>query len=86
MDLTMTVPVESFEPYRAELAQISRKLGVARFHTIDEPVAAALARRRPVVVRLAEGAPLVRRPLFPRVEGVVELRIVRPPRVTGEAP
>lgn len=42
MDLTMTVPVESFEPYRAELAQISRKLGVARFHTIDEPVAAAL--------------------------------------------
>jgi molecular chaperone DnaK (HSP70) len=42
MDLTMTVPVESFEPYRAELAQISRKLGVSRFHTIDEPVAAAL--------------------------------------------
>ncbi len=42
LDLTMTVPVESFEPYRAELAQISRKLGVPRFHTIDEPVAAAL--------------------------------------------
>jgi molecular chaperone DnaK (HSP70) len=42
IDLTMTVPVESFEPYRAELAQISRKLGVSRFHTIDEPVAAAL--------------------------------------------
>ncbi|HLJ53687.1 MAG TPA: Hsp70 family protein [Chthonomonadaceae bacterium] len=41
-DLTMTVPVESFEPYRAELLQISRKLGVSRFHTIDEPVAAAL--------------------------------------------
>lgn len=41
-DLTMTVPVESYEPYRAELAQISRKLGVSRFHTLDEPVAAAL--------------------------------------------
>ena len=41
-DLTMTVPVESYEPYRAELAQISRKLGVSRFRTLDEPVAAAL--------------------------------------------
>jgi len=41
-DLTMTVPVESYQPYRAELAQISRKLGVSRFHTLDEPVAAAL--------------------------------------------
>ena len=41
-DLTMTVPVESYEPYRAELAQIARKLGVSSFHTLDEPVAAAL--------------------------------------------
>ena len=41
-DLTMTVPVESFEPYRAELGQIARKLGVSKFRTIDEPVAAAL--------------------------------------------
>jgi molecular chaperone DnaK (HSP70) len=41
-DLTMTVPVESFEPYRMELANIARKLGVQRFKTIDEPVAAAL--------------------------------------------
>src|SRR5579871_579957 len=41
-DLTMTVPVESYEPYRAELAGISRKLGVSRFRTLDEPVAAAL--------------------------------------------
>ncbi len=41
-DLTMTVPVESYEPYRAELGTIARKLGVRNFRTIDEPVAAAL--------------------------------------------
>ncbi len=41
-DLTMTVPVESYEPYRAELREITRKLGVSHFRTIDEPVAAAL--------------------------------------------
>ncbi len=41
-DLTMTVPVDSFEPYRMELHNISRKLGVQRFRIIDEPVAAAL--------------------------------------------
>ncbi len=41
-DLTMTVPIDSFEPYRAELGQIARKLGVSRFRTLDEPVAAAL--------------------------------------------
>jgi molecular chaperone DnaK (HSP70) len=41
-DLTMTVPVESFEPYRAELYQIAKKLGVPNFRTLDEPVAAAL--------------------------------------------
>jgi molecular chaperone DnaK (HSP70) len=41
-DLTMTVPVESFEPYRAELQNIVRRLGVQRFKTLDEPVAAAL--------------------------------------------
>jgi molecular chaperone DnaK (HSP70) len=41
-DLTMTVPVESFEAYRMELHNITRKLGVQRFKTIDEPVAAAL--------------------------------------------
>jgi Ethanolamine utilization protein EutJ (predicted chaperonin) len=41
-DLTMTVPVESYEPYRAELYQISKKLGVSHFRTLDEPVAAAL--------------------------------------------
>jgi molecular chaperone DnaK (HSP70) len=41
-DLTMTVPVESYEPYRAELGQIAKKLGVSNFKTLDEPVAAAL--------------------------------------------
>jgi molecular chaperone DnaK (HSP70) len=41
-DLTMTVPVESFEAYRMELQNITRKLGVQRFKWIDEPVAAAL--------------------------------------------
>lgn len=41
-DLTMTVPVESYEPYRAELSNIARKVGVSKFRTLDEPVAAAL--------------------------------------------
>ena len=41
-DLTMTVPVESFEPYRMELSNLAKRLGVQRFQTIDEPVAAAL--------------------------------------------
>lgn len=41
-DLTMTVPVESFEAYRMELQTIARKLGVHHFRTLDEPVAAAL--------------------------------------------
>ena len=43
-DLTMTVPVESYEPYRAELGAIARKLGIShsKFRTLDEPVAAAL--------------------------------------------
>jgi molecular chaperone DnaK (HSP70) len=41
-DLTMTVPVESFEPYRAELDAIRKRLSVPTFHTLDEPVAAAL--------------------------------------------
>ncbi|HLK56540.1 MAG TPA: Hsp70 family protein [Chthonomonadaceae bacterium] len=41
-DLTMTVPVESYEPYRAELKQITSRLGVSHFRTLDEPVAAAL--------------------------------------------
>src|SRR5689334_2761285 len=30
VDLTMTVPVESYEPYRAELGRIASKLGISR--------------------------------------------------------
>jgi len=41
-NLTMTVPVESYEPYRAELVSMSKKLGVRDIRTVDEPVAAAL--------------------------------------------
>ena len=41
-DLTMTVPVDSFEAYRMELGNIARKLGVQRFRVLDEPVGAAL--------------------------------------------
>lgn len=41
-DLTMTVPIESFEAYRMELQSIARRLGVQHFRTLDEPVAAAL--------------------------------------------
>src|SRR5579862_9909399 len=41
-DLTMTVPVESFEAYRMELQNITRRLGVQKFKWLDEPVAAAL--------------------------------------------
>ena len=41
-DLTMTVPVDSFEHYRAELQALATQLGIRRFQTLDEPVAAAL--------------------------------------------
>jgi molecular chaperone DnaK (HSP70) len=41
-DLVITSPVEAFETYRAELAAISRSLGVRKLRFIDEPVAAAL--------------------------------------------
>lgn len=40
--LVMTVPVESFEPYRMELNRIARNVGIPHFTTLDEPVAAAL--------------------------------------------
>ncbi len=40
--MTFSVPVESYEPYRAHLKQISRALGITRFTLIDEPVAAAI--------------------------------------------
>ena len=41
-DLTIPVPVGFYEPYRAELRDIARRLGVRRFRSLDEPVAAAL--------------------------------------------
>jgi molecular chaperone DnaK (HSP70) len=41
-DLVITAPVEAFETYRAELVQLSQRLGVRRLRFLDEPVAAAL--------------------------------------------
>jgi molecular chaperone DnaK (HSP70) len=41
-ELVITTPVESFDTYRAELAAMARKLGIARLRFLDEPVAAAL--------------------------------------------
>jgi molecular chaperone DnaK (HSP70) len=41
-DLTIPSPVGYYEHYRAELHSLSRRLGVRRFRSIDEPVAAAL--------------------------------------------
>lgn len=40
--LTISGPVGYFETYRAELAALTRRLGVKTFKTIDEPIAAAL--------------------------------------------
>jgi len=42
MDLTMPAPVGYYEPYRAELQALARGLGVRRFRSLDEPIAAAL--------------------------------------------
>lgn len=41
-DLVITVPVDSFESYRAELIDISKHLGIKRIRFLDEPVAAAI--------------------------------------------
>jgi len=41
-DLVLTVPVESYEGYRAELLEIGRRLGAKRQRFLDEPVAAAI--------------------------------------------
>jgi molecular chaperone DnaK (HSP70) len=41
-DLTIPSPVGFYEPYRAELASLTRQLGIRRFRSLDEPVAAAL--------------------------------------------
>lgn len=61
-DLVVTVPVESFETYRAELGEILKGLGVQRVRFVDEPVAAAVgyglgqrARRNVLVVDFGAG-------------------------------
>ncbi len=41
-ELTITVPVDFYEFYRARLHRICRRVGIHRIHTLDEPVAAAL--------------------------------------------
>lgn len=41
-DLTIPSPVAYFEPYRAELRSIVSTLGIKRFRSLDEPVAAAI--------------------------------------------
>ncbi|MCA9539395.1 MAG: Hsp70 family protein [Myxococcales bacterium] len=61
-DLVITVPVESYDAYRAELAQLCTALGVKRVRFVDEPVAAAIgyglglrAKRRVLVVDFGGG-------------------------------
>jgi molecular chaperone DnaK (HSP70) len=41
-ELTVTVPVGSYETYRAEVAAVLTRLGVRRVRFVDEPVAAAI--------------------------------------------
>lgn len=41
-ELVFTSPVEAFESYRAELAEIGKRAGLKKVHFLDEPVAAAL--------------------------------------------
>lgn len=41
-DVVLTVPVEAYETYRAELQRIAGRVGIRRVSFIDEPVAAAL--------------------------------------------
>lgn len=41
-DLVVTVPVDAYEGYRAQLEEILRSLGVRRLRFLDEPLAAAL--------------------------------------------
>lgn len=61
-ELVVTVPVETFETYRAELSAIGKSLGLRRIRFIDEPVAATLGygiglaqRRRVLVVDFGGG-------------------------------
>jgi molecular chaperone DnaK (HSP70) len=41
-ELTVTVPVDSYESYRAEVSSVLSRLGVRRVRFVDEPVAAAI--------------------------------------------
>jgi molecular chaperone DnaK len=41
-ELTVTVPVDSYETYRAEVSGLLARLGVKRVRFVDEPVAAAI--------------------------------------------
>jgi molecular chaperone DnaK (HSP70) len=41
-DLTIPAPVGYFEHYRAELQSLAREVGVKRFRSLDEPIAAGL--------------------------------------------
>ena len=41
-DLVLTVPVDCYEGYRAQLEEIARSVGVRRVRFVDEPLAAAL--------------------------------------------
>jgi molecular chaperone DnaK (HSP70) len=41
-DIVVTMPVDAYEGYRAEVEQIARSLGVRRLRFLDEPLAAAL--------------------------------------------
>lgn len=40
--LTFSVPVDCYEPYRAQLKQIAKSLKIKKFRLVDEPVAAAI--------------------------------------------
>ncbi len=41
-DIVFSVPVDSYEPYRAQLKMIAAEMGITRLKIIDEPVAAAI--------------------------------------------
>lgn len=41
-ELAIGTPVDCYEPYRAHLKQIAKRLGVSKVRFVDEPVAAAL--------------------------------------------
>lgn len=61
-ELTITVPVATYDQYRAELAAAASFVGVEKVHFLDEPVAAAIgyglgisARRHVLVVDIGGG-------------------------------